>query len=72
MPAQTCKRAGLGDEPRRVLAELAQIKVVDVILPVKTGQEIRLRVVGEPTEHQKILLHKLKLVLPKRLDLCKM
>ncbi len=72
MLAQTCKRAGLGDEPRRVLAELAQIKVMDVILPVKTGQEIRLRCVGEPTEHQKILLHKLHLVLPKRLDLCKM
>jgi transposase len=72
MLALTCKRAGLGDEPRRVLAELAQIKVMDVILPVKSGQEIRLRVVGEPTEHQKILLHKLDLVLPKRLDECKM
>jgi len=61
-----CRRAGLGDEPRKVFHELAQIKLTDVILPIRNGKEIRLRCVETPTKHQRILLQKLKLNLPRR------
>jgi transposase len=66
--AQMCKSAGLGDEPRKVLDEIAAIQTVDVILPTRCGQEFRKRCVGKPTEHQRILLHKLGLTLPRSLE----
>ena len=65
---QLCRKAGLGDEPRRVLAELSELRVVDVILPTKDGLEIRTRCVTQPSEHQKILLSHLGLELPSRLQ----
>jgi len=37
---------------------------VDVILPTRSGIEIRRRCVSQPTEHQAILLHHLGLHLP--------
>jgi transposase len=61
-----CQRAGLGDEPRKVFRELAGIKLTDVILPTRNGKEIRFRCVETPTAHQRILLQKLKLNLPRR------
>ena len=61
-----CRQAGLGDEPRKIFHELSQIKLTDVILPTRNGKEIRLRCVGTPTQHQRILLQKLKLNLPQR------
>ena len=64
---QLCRQAGLGDEPRRVLDELAEIRVVDVVLPTREGVEIRQRCISRPTEHQQILLDRLKLDLPSRL-----
>jgi hypothetical protein len=66
-PAQMCKAAGLGDEPRRVFAELGKIRVVDVVLLTRTGHQIRRRCVSQPSEHQAILLQKLGLNLPKNL-----
>ncbi len=66
---QMCKSAGLGDEPRKVLDEMAAVQTVDVILPTRCGQEIRKRCVGKPTEHQAILLHKLGLNLPRSLEI---
>jgi transposase len=64
---QLCRQAGLGDEPRRVLDELAEIRLVDVVLPTREGIEIRQRCVSRPTEHQQILLDRLQLRLPSRL-----
>jgi hypothetical protein len=64
MMAQLCTRAGIGDEPRRVFAEISKIKVVDVVLPTRTGVEIRKRCVTRPSEHQAILLQYLGLELP--------
>ena len=58
---QLCERAGLGNEPRRVLSELSEIRVMDVVLPTKQGVEIRKRCIGKPTEHQEILLEHLGL-----------
>jgi transposase len=64
-----CKAAGIGDEPRRVFAELGKIRVVDVILTTSTVQQIRRRCVSQPSDHQAILLHRLGLNLPKNLPL---
>jgi transposase len=61
---QMCKAAGLGDEPRRVFEQLGKIRVVDVIMPTRSGHEIRRRCVSRPTEHQAILLQRLGLNLP--------
>jgi transposase len=64
---QLCERAGLGQEPRRVLAELRDVRCVDVILPTRAGPEIRRRSITKPTEHQAILLDRLGLELPPHL-----
>ena len=69
---QMCRRAGLGDEPRRVLEEVSKIKMVDVILPTRRGVEIRKRCVTQPSEHQAILLQRLGLKLPRSLKITEM
>jgi transposase len=62
--SQLCAQAGLGSEPRRVLSELSEIHLVDVILPTRAGVEIRRRCITRPSDHQQILLDHLKLKLP--------
>ena len=64
---QLCSRAGLGDEPRRVIDELSEIRSMDVVMPTDSGVEIRTRCIATPTEHQKILLERLRWRLPKRI-----
>jgi len=61
---QMCKGAGLGNEPRKVIDELAGIKMVDVVLPTRGGVELRRRCISQPTKAQAILLERLKLRLP--------
>ena len=65
--AQLCDKAGLGSEPRRVLAELSDIRSMDVVLPTRSGVEIRTRCISKPTDHQQILLEKLRLKLPAKI-----
>ncbi len=65
--SQLCDQAGLGNEPRRVLSELSDIRVMDVILPTRDGIEIRRRCISRPSDHQQILLDHLKLKLPAKL-----
>jgi len=67
--AQLCQRAGLGHEPRQVLEELSKIILVDVVLPTRSGTEIRKRCISQPTDHQAILLHRLGLCLPSSLEM---
>jgi hypothetical protein len=67
-----CRQAGLGDEPRKVLAELQSISLVDLVLPTKRGVEIHKRCVTQPDEHQTILLQRLELRLPQHLEIHKM
>lgn len=62
--AMMCKAAGLGDEPRQVFDAISRIPMVDVVLPTRSGIEIRKRCVARPTEHQAILLQRLGLHLP--------
>ena len=64
---QLCTQAGLGDEPRRVLAELSDIRLVDVVLPTRDGIEIRRRCITRPSDHQQILLDHLRLELPRNI-----
>jgi transposase len=65
---QLCQRAGLGNEPRRVLDELGEIRLVDVVLTTKDGQEIRTRCIAQPSDHQTILLERLGWELPGRIQ----
>jgi hypothetical protein len=60
-------RAGLGHAPGTLLAELARIKVVDVLLPTSTGRTLRLQCVTQPDARQRTLLAGLGLTLPSRL-----
>jgi transposase len=62
--SQRCLAAGLGHEPRRVFEELGKIQLVDVVLPTRQGTEIRRRCITQPTDHQAILLTRLKIPLP--------
>jgi len=66
--AASCRQAGLGDEPRQVLKALSEITLVDVMLPTRSGTVIRKRCVSQPTEHQQILLQRLGMKLPTRLE----
>ena len=61
------QRAGLGNSPRTLLEEFARIQSHDVILPLQTQGEIRLRCVTQPDAAQAALLERLGMVLPKRL-----
>lgn len=61
------KKAGLGSSPPTVLEELKRIESVDVVLPVDSGKELRLRCVVRPDKAQAALLNRLGLRLPKRL-----
>lgn len=65
--AQMCKHAGLGTEPRKVIEEIKQLTLMDVILPTKNGIDLRLRCVSKPERSLEILLAKLKLNPPARL-----
>jgi transposase len=58
---QSC---GLGTAPRKLLEEMAEIRSLDVVLPTRTGTNLRLRTVARPEPHLAILLDKLGLFLP--------
>ena len=62
---QLCERAGPGNEPRRVLSELSDLQLMEVVLPTRKGIEIRRCCISTPTNHQQILLDHLQLRLPK-------
>jgi transposase len=59
-----CRQAGLGDEPRQVFRELSEIALVDVVLPTRNGITLRKRCIGQPNQHQLVLLQHLGLKLP--------
>jgi transposase len=66
------RAGGLGDAPRKLVEDLANIKSGDVVLPAlrKSGEPeklIRLRCVTEPDAAQKVLLSRLGIQVPRRL-----
>jgi transposase len=67
--AQRVKAAGLGDEPRRVLDELAELRMVDVVMRTRSGVEIRRRCITQPTKEQAALLDRLALRVPRQLKI---
>ena len=69
---QMSRIAGLGDEPRKVFEELAEISLVEVALPTRQGITVRKRCISRPTEHQAILLHHLGLKLPSAIAVTRM
>lgn len=58
--------SGLGASPAKLLEEFREIRSMDVVLPVKDRNPVRLRVVGRPVDSTRILLHHLGLKLPNR------
>jgi hypothetical protein len=64
---QLVNAAGLGDEPRKVFEEIAQIHMVDVVMPTSAGPSIRRRCIAQPTKHQHVLLERLRMRLPEQL-----
>jgi len=62
-------RAGLGHSPRTILDEFAKIISADILLPTSTGENIRLRCVVRPEKHQQILIQRLGIQIPQRMNL---
>jgi transposase len=62
-------RAGLGNSPRTILAELGRIQSTDVVLPLAEDptRKLRIRCVVRPDQAQALLLERLGLRLPERL-----
>lgn len=65
------KESGLGTAPDKLLAELKEIRSMDLVLTVCIPQELetkelRLRIVSTPDEHVRPLLQRLRLKLPNR------
>ena len=62
---QWMKASGLGTAPRKLLEEMKEIKSLDVILPTRE-KRIRLRVVAAAPKELKVLLQRMKVLLPSR------
>lgn len=63
---QWMHRSGLGDAPRKLLEQMAEVRSLDIVLPTGAGKDIRLRTVSKPEEHLAILLQRLALLLPSK------
>jgi hypothetical protein len=61
------QKAGLGSSPRTVLEELGRIACVDVVMPLESGGDLRLRCVAKPEASTATILQRLGLRLPSRL-----
>jgi transposase len=57
--------SGIGTAPRKLIEELREVRSLDVLLPAK-DKTIRLRVVSTPSKELKVLLQKMKILLPNR------
>ena len=62
---QWMSASGLGTAPRKLLEEMKEIKSLDVLLPAK-DKTIRLRIVATAPHALKVLLQRMKILLPNR------
>ena len=62
---QWVKASGLGTAPRKLLEELRELKSLDVLLPTRE-KNIRLRIVATPPKELKVLLQRMKILLPNK------
>lgn len=53
---------------RKLVEELANIHSMDVVLLLQEGHELKLRCVSQPEPSQQILLDRLKIYPPKRIN----
>jgi transposase len=57
---------GLGNSPAKVLEEFREIRSMDIVMPVKDRNPVRLRIVAKPDEHVRVLLQRLEIKIPNR------
>jgi hypothetical protein len=57
------KASGLGTAPRKLIEEMREVRSLDVLLPTR-DKTIRLRVVSMPPKELKVLLQRMKILLP--------
>lgn len=57
---------GLGNSPAKLLEEFKEIRSMDVVLPVKNHNSVRMRIVAKPDEHIRVLLYRLGIKIPNR------
>jgi transposase len=62
---QWMKASGLGTAPRKLLEELRELKSLDVLLPTRE-KNLRLRMVATPDKELKVLLQRMKILLPNK------
>ena len=62
---QWMKASGLGTAPRKLLEELRELKSLDVLLPTRE-KNLRLRMVATPENELKVLLQRMKILLPNK------
>jgi transposase len=62
---QWTKASGLGTAPRKLIEELRELKSLDVLLPTRE-KTIRLRMVTTPEKQLKVLLQRMKILVPNR------
>jgi len=62
---QWMETSGLGTAPRKLLEELRELKSLDVLLPTRE-KTLRLRMVATPDKELKVLLQRLKILLPNK------
>jgi hypothetical protein len=65
---QWMRASGLGSAPRTLLDEVRQLKSMDVILPTNQRREVCLRCVSRPEEPLAVLLYRLRIAPPNRLQ----
>ena len=62
---QWMKTSALGTAPRKLLEELRELKSLDVLLPTRE-KNLRLRMVATPEKELKVLLQRMKILLPNK------
>jgi transposase len=62
---QWMKGSGIGTAPRKLLEELRELKSLDVLLPTRE-KNLRLRMVATPNKELKVLLQRMKILLPNK------
>jgi len=62
---QWMKASGLGTAPRKLLEELRELRSLEVLLPTRE-KIIRLRMVATPARELKVLLQRMKILIPNR------
>lgn len=63
--------SGLGRSPMKLMEEFREIHSLDIIVPIKDRPSLKLRIIGKPDTHVRILLHKMGIKLPSRPILAK-